>query len=183
MGFIDKRVMAQKQGSMALVTWMLVPPAALMLLIVISSLVTGSGDTGFTAFSGIVFIFTIISMIIYNNWLKKTFENIKTIGRIAEEDHDGVITIKRLSEMTGMTEKSLRVNIPKWMKDKILINMRYDEASDTIFLAGATAGASSAHQTGGDYVVLFCATCGAPNTVPAGSAAKCKHCGSYLRRE
>ena len=99
---------------------------------------------------------------------KKQLERINRYGLILEEDHDGVITFARLHEMTGIPENVIRKDFVKAAKNNfksVIVD------GDTIYVGKDD-----------DYEDIICPTCGAKNTVRAGSSDKCNNCGSYLRR-
>ena len=99
---------------------------------------------------------------------KKQLERINRYGLIFEEDHDGIITIARLHEMTGIPEKVIRKDLARYAKTNA--NVTVD--GDTVILGKDE-----------DFEEIVCPTCGAKNTVRTGSSDKCNNCGSYLRRE
>ena len=88
---------------------------------------------------------------------------------IFEEDHDGVITFKRIQEMTGYGMARIRKDIEWLIRAQHLTNAVVD--GDKIVMLSET-----------EFIDITCPTCGAVNQVRFGSSNKCKHCGSYLRR-
>ena len=92
----------------------------------------------------------------------------KRYAPIFEEDHDGVITFARLSELTGIPEDRIRKDMTGPQKHRFS-NVRIE--GDKIILG-----------TEDELEDIICPTCGATNRVRAGSSDKCNNCGSYLRR-
>jgi len=113
---------------------------------------------------GLIALAELISMI----WIRKMLERVTRYEMIFEEDHDGVITFARLHEMTGIPEDRIRKDMTGPQKHRFS-NMRIE--GDKIIIG-----------TEEDFEEIICPTCGAKNTVRAGSSDKCNNCGSYLRR-
>ena len=113
---------------------------------------------------GLIALAELISMI----WIRKMLERVTRYEMIFEEDHDGVITFARLHEMTGIPEDRIRKDMTGPQKHRFS-NVRIE--GDKIIIG-----------TEEDFEEIICPTCGAKNTVRAGSSDKCNNCGSYLRR-
>lgn len=107
------------------------------------------------------FIYIVIS---YNRYPK--------YGNILNEDHDGSISLTRISEMTGYPVHTVRSDITRGIRQNIFSNTKIE--GDYVIL-----GSDSASD---DFTDVICPTCGASNRLRRGSADKCEHCGSYLRR-
>lgn len=120
--------------------------------------------TGVCTVLGIIIIVEMIGMIL----IKKMYERINRYEMILEEDHDGVITFARLSELTGIPEARIRKDFTKMKKGRYQ-NVRIE--GDSLIIGTAE-----------EYEEIICPTCGASNRVRAGSSDKCNNCGSYLRR-
>ncbi len=90
-------------------------------------------------------------------------------GPIFEEDHDGVITYARINEMTGYGLEQTKKDVEWLMNARYLLNAVADD--EKVILLSEN-----------DFLQVICPTCGAVNSVRAGSSNQCKHCGSYLRR-
>lgn len=93
----------------------------------------------------------------------------KRYGPIFEEDHDGIISFERISQMTGCSIPRVKKDIAFLINKGVILNARVE--NENVILG-----------TSNDYSDVTCPTCGAVNSVRLGSSAKCKHCGSYLRR-
>ena len=113
---------------------------------------------------GLIALAELISMI----WIRKMLERVTRYEMIFEEDHDGVITFARLSELTGIPEDRIRKDMTGPQKHRFS-NVRIE--GDKIILG-----------TEDELEDIICPTCGATNRVRAGSSDKCNNCGSYLRR-
>jgi len=100
--------------------------------------------------------------------MRKQLERVNRYGLILEEDHDGVITFARLHDMTGIPEERIRKDFARYGKTSYK-NITVD--GDQIIIGKDE-----------DFEEIICPTCGAKNTVRAGSSDKCNNCGSYLRR-
>lgn len=138
---------------------------AFMVILAVFGIVDGEPHiTGVCTAIGIILI---IEMIFFIR-IKKMSERTNRYEMILEEDHDGVITFARLSELTGIPEARIRKDFLRMQNGKFKI-IRIE--GDNIILGTAE-----------DYEDIICPTCGATNRVRAGSSDKCNNCGSYLRR-
>ena len=138
-----------------------------MIVIIVAS--AQEGNTGAVVTTSII-TFILLVEIVFLGVLNKA-DSVR-VGRyvpIIEEDHDGVITFRRLSEMTGRSEEQARKDIAKLIRSGYLQNVVYDDEKVTML-------------TETQNLDVICPTCGASNSIRFGSSNKCKHCGSYLRR-
>ncbi|MBR6960362.1 MAG: hypothetical protein IKH76_07780, partial [Clostridiales bacterium] len=88
---------------------------------------------------------------------------------IFEEDHDGILTYKRIDEMTGYGVERIKKDVNWLLQAGYLQNAVADEEKVILLREN-------------EFINITCPTCGASNEIRIGSSNKCKHCGSYLRR-
>ena len=101
--------------------------------------------------------------------LRKRAARGRQYATIFEEDHDGIITYKRISEMTGYDDEKIKKDI-EWL---IKVNFIHDVIieDDKIRL-----------KTEDGIIEIVCPVCGGVNRIRSDSSDKCDYCGSYLRR-
>ncbi|MBR5387253.1 MAG: hypothetical protein IK142_06720 [Clostridiales bacterium] len=93
----------------------------------------------------------------------------KRYAPIFEEDHDGILTYKRIDEMTGYGVERIKKDVNWLLQAGYLQNAVADEEKVILLREN-------------EFINITCPTCGASNEIRIGSSNKCKHCGSYLRR-
>lgn len=137
-----------------------------MLLLLIISI--EEGDTHFIVTSAVLLGILFVECMSFA-YLSRIFSRASRYASILEEDHDGVITFQRLSEMTGYKVSRVKKDMNRLLRTGRLQNAVVDD--EKLILWSET-----------EYLDITCPTCGAVNQVRIGSSNKCKHCGSYLRR-
>ena len=176
MKFYDEKRIASLGKVRTFTIILLIIPTFFMLAFIVIGLV--DGDTGMLT-TGIIFSTIFLGYFIAFPVLYSKFKVVPLYGKIVEEDHDGVIKISRISEMTGRSEEKVRSEIQKYIRSGLLMHMRYDAAQDAVLVGNAEDALESATP---NFHQVICPTCGAENNVPDKGSAKCRHCGSYLRR-
>ena len=137
-----------------------------MIIILVAGIQDGEVHSVVTAAILLTILFAEFVAIIL---LSKRFNRAKRYAPIFEEDHDGVITYKRINEMTGYGLEKVKKDVTWLLKSGYLINAVTDDEKVILWSES-------------EYLDITCPTCGAVNSVRVGSSNKCKHCGSYLRR-
>ena len=169
-GFIMSRFYDAKKNkdrNSTLTGLMITSGVILAILVIIGVIGVSEGEPHMVVVAvivGLIALAELISMI----WIRKMLERVTRYEMIFEEDHDGVITFARLHEMTGIPEDRIRKDFARYSHSSFK-NVTVD--GDKIIIG-----------TEEDFEEIICPTCGAKNTVRAGSSDKCNNCGSYLRR-
>ena len=133
-------------------------------------LITGvqEGDTTMTVTAGVLMAILAAEtfMIIM---LKKRVTRGNQYATIFEEDHDGIITYKRISEMTGYDDDRIKKDIKWLLRANYIYNVIVED--DKIRL-----------KTEDGIMEVVCPVCGGVNRIRVDSSDNCDYCGSYLRR-
>lgn len=102
--------------------------------------------------------------------LRNRATRVRRYATIFDEDHDGIITFKRISEMTGYSDERIKRDI-KWLfRGDFIHNVIVEE--DRIRL-----------KTEDGINEVICPNCGGVNMIRSDSSDYCEYCGSYLRRD
>lgn len=104
--------------------------------------------------------------------IKLELNRMPKYGQIINEDHDGKVSLIRMSEMTGYPVNTVVSDINRAIKQNVIKNAVIQ--GDYLIL--------DPDSTDSGYIDVICPTCGASNRLRRDSADKCTHCGSYLRR-
>lgn len=137
-----------------------------LIIIIIAGL--QDGDTAAVVTTSIIGTILTAEVIILGKFSKDDMVRVGRYIPIIEEDHDGIITYNRLSEMTGYSLEKVKKDVARLVRGGYVSNVVYDDEKLTLLT--------------NQSINVICPTCGASNTVMFGSSNKCKHCGSYLRR-
>ncbi|MBR1797062.1 MAG: hypothetical protein IJ757_03490 [Clostridiales bacterium] len=172
MEYFDHKSVTSKRKGLLFTEFLEVPSIIMMILLI--AVMAEEEDYGAIIGASIVLVLLIVLQVLII-YLYKMMERAAVCGEIFNEDHDGIITFGRLSEMTGYKEPRIRRDINWARKIGLYHNVNVD--GDRIVLGG-TVGASVTDE----FQDVICPTCGATNRVRKLSSAKCKSCGSYLRR-
>lgn len=156
-----------RQNNSALTGLIIALCICLGFVVIITVISITEGDSHFVKVCTVIGLI-VIAEIIFFVIIRKMLERVSKYRMIFEEDHDGVITFARLSELTGIPEARIRKDITKTQKHRFS-NIRVE--GDTLILGSED-----------ELEDVICPTCGATNRVRIGSSDKCNNCGSYLRR-
>lgn len=141
-----------------------------ILLPLIIILIAGiqEGETHMIVTASILLTILTAELVFFILAIKKS-DRAKRYAPIFEEDHDGILTYKRIDEMTGYGVERIKKDVNWLLQAGYLQNAVADE--EKIILLREN-----------EFINITCPTCGASNEIRIGSSNKCKHCGSYLRR-
>lgn len=133
-------------------------------------LITGiqEGDTGMSV-TAVVLMVILAAEAIMIILLRKRATRGRRYATIFEEDHDGIITFRRISEMTGYDDERIKRDIKWLIRGNYLCNVIVEE--DKIRL-----------KTEDGIIEVTCPNCGRVNRIRFDSSDNCDCCGSYLRR-
>lgn len=141
-----------------------------ILLPLIIILIAGiqEGETHMIVTASILLTILTAEMVFFILVIKKS-NRAKRYAPIFEEDHDGILTYKRIDEMTGYGVERIKKDVNWLLQAGYLQNAVADEEKVILLREN-------------EFINITCPTCGASNEIRIGSSNKCKHCGSYLRR-
>ena len=141
-----------------------------ILLPLIIILIAGiqEGETHMIVTASILLTILTAELVFFILVIKKS-NRAKRYAPIFEEDHDGILTYKRIDEMTGYGVERIKKDVNWLLQAGYLQNAVADEEKVILLREN-------------EFINLTCPTCGASNEIRIGSSNKCKHCGSYLRR-
>lgn len=141
-----------------------------ILLPLIIILIAGiqEGETHMIVTASVLLTILAAEMIFFS-WAVKKSNRAKRYAPIFEEDHDGILTYKRINEMTGYGVERIKKDVNWLLQAGYLQNAVADEEKVILLREN-------------EFINITCPTCGASNEIRIGSSNKCKHCGSYLRR-
>lgn len=141
-----------------------------ILLPLIIILIAGiqEGETHMIVTASVLLTILAAEMIFFS-WAVKKSNRAKRYAPIFEEDHDGILTYKRIDEMTGYGVERIKKDVNWLLQAGYLQNAVADEEKVILLREN-------------EFINITCPTCGASNEIRIGSSNKCKHCGSYLRR-
>ncbi|MCR5201065.1 MAG: hypothetical protein K6C38_08125 [Saccharofermentans sp.] len=141
-----------------------------ILLPLIIILIAGiqEGETHMIVTASVLLTILAAEMIFFS-WAVKKSNRAKRYAPIFEEDHDGILTYKRINEMTGYGIERIKKDVNWLLQAGYLQNAVADEEKVILLREN-------------EFINITCPTCGASNEIRIGSSNKCKHCGSYLRR-
>lgn len=141
-----------------------------ILLPLIIILIAGiqEGETHMIVTVSILLTILTAEMVFFILVIKKS-NRAKRYAPIFEEDHDGILTYKRIDEMTGYGVERIKKDVNWLLQAGYLQNAVADEEKVILLREN-------------EFINITCPTCGALNEIRIGSSNKCKHCGSYLRR-
>ena len=141
-----------------------------ILLPLIIILIAGiqEGETHMIVTASILLTILTAELVFFILVIKKS-NRAKRYAPIFEEDHDGILTYKRIDEMTGYGVERIKKDVNWLLQAGYLQNAVADEEKVILLREN-------------EFINITCPTCGASNEIRIGSSNKCKHCGSYLRR-
>jgi hypothetical protein len=141
-----------------------------ILLPLIIILIAGiqEGETHMIVTASILLTILTAELVFFILVIKKS-NRAKRYAPIFEEDHDGILTYKRIDEMTGYGVERIKKDVNWLLQAGYLKNAVADEEKVILLREN-------------EFINITCPTCGASNEIRIRSSNKCKHCGSYLRR-